>query len=163
MASGDTLAFYSPQAAELSATPIATFDRRNNHVVLDFDDSESESAYFKGVIPRNYAGGGVTVYIHYAATATSGDVLWSVGWERVSDSQQDIDTSGFAASRTSTVTVPGTSGHVDITSITFTDGAQMDSLAVGEGFRLWVVRSGDEVADTATGDAELWGIEIKET
>ena len=58
------------------------------------------------------------------------------------------------------VTVPGTSGLVDIVNVTFTDGADMDSVAVGELFRLKVAR---DIADTAVGDIELHALEIKET
>lgn len=166
MASGDTLAIFAPQAAELSSgiDEFPQFDVRNNHVVLDYDDSIFETAFFKGVLPRNYAGGGVTVYIHYAMTsATSNVVMWYAAFERISDSQQDIDSNGVATARSVTPTVPGTAGHVDIASIAFTDGAQMDSVAVGEGFRLWIQRGADEGSDTATGDAELWAVEIKET
>ena len=90
------------------------------------------------------------------------DIDWDVAFERVGDAQQDIDSDGFAAVQSvDNTTVPGTSGHVDIVSIAFTDGAQMDSIAVGEYFRMKVTR--DAVSDTATDDAELIAVEIKET
>ena len=50
---------------------------------------------------------------------------------------------------------------VDVVSISFTDGADMDSVAAGEAFRLKVTRDG--VSDTAAGDAELMAVEIRET
>jgi len=85
-----------------------------------------------------------------------------VAWERIGDQQQDIDSDGFAAANSvDNTTVPGTSGNVDIVNVTFTDGADMDSVAVGEGFRLKVTR--DAASDTASGDAELLRVEIKET
>ena len=46
-------------------------------------------------------------------------------------------------------------------SIAFTDGVDMDSVAAGERFRIKITR--DAASDTATGDAELTGIEIRET
>ena len=58
-------------------------------------------------------------------------------------------------------TVPGTSGLVDVVSIAFTDGADMDSVAAGEGFRLKVTR--DASSDDATGDAELRFVELRES
>ena len=164
MAAGDTLLIWTPLANEPPAANFATLDTRNSHPVLDFDTTTGESAVFRGVMPRHYAGTtGVTVYVHYAMTsATSGTCGWLVAFERVSDSQQDIDSDGFAAAQTLTaVTVPGTSGHVDISNVAFTNGAQMDSVAVGEGFRLKITR--DVANDNATGDAELWAIEMKET
>ncbi len=114
-------------------------------------------------MPQHYGGGGVTVYLHYAMTsAVSGDVDWDAAFERIGDQQQDLDADGFAAVQSvDNTTVPGTSGLVDVVSIAFTDGAQMDSVAVGEAFRLQVTR--DAASDTASGDAELVAVELRET
>lgn len=163
MASGDTLWIFTPLHNEPPASNYATLDTRNQHPVLDFDAATNESAVFSTVMPRHYDSGGVTVYIHYAmSTATSGDVDWDVAFERIGDQQQDIDSDGFAAvNSVDNTTVPGTSGNVDIVNVTFTDGADMDSVAVGEGFRIKITR--DAVSDTASGDAELRFVEGKET
>jgi len=163
MATGDTLLIFSPQSNEPPTTNFATLDTRNNHLVLDFDGTTNESVVFSSVMPRSYAGGGLTVYIHYAMTsAISGDIDWDVSFERIGDQQQDIDSDGFAAvNSTDNITVPATSGFVDIITVTFTDGADMDSIAIGESFRIKITR--DAVSGTATGDAELIKVEIKET
>lgn len=163
MASGNTLLTFVPQQGEPLSANSATPDLRNYHPVLDFDASTDESIVFSGVMPRSYAGGGITVYIHYAmSTATANTVDWDVAFERIGDQQQDIDSDGFAAvNSVDDTTVPGTSGLVDIVSVAFTDGADMDSVAAGEGFRLKITR--DAVNDDATGDAELRFVEIKET
>lgn len=165
MASGDTLAIFTAKNNEPPASAAAIPDKRNNHPVLDFaPDTTNESAVFSSVMPQNYAGTtGVTVYIHYAmSSATSGNIDWDAAFERIGDQQQDIDSDGFAAANsTDNTTVPGTSGLVDIISITFTDGADMDSVAVGESFRLKITRDG--ISDTATGDSELVKVEIRET
>lgn len=164
MASSDTLVVFTSYHNEPPASNYATLDTRNNRPVLDFDASTpNESAVFSAVMPRNYGGGGITVYLHYAmSTAIADDVDWDVAFERIGDQQQDIDSDGFAAVQSvDNTTVPGTSGLVDIVSIAFTDGAQMDSIEVGEGFRLKVTR--DAVSDTASGDAELLFVEMKET
>lgn len=163
MASGDSLLIFTPQQNEPPTTNYATLDTRNSHPVLDFDTTTGESAVFKGIVPRNYAGGGITVYVHASLTsATSGTLGWLVAFERVSDSQQDIDADGFAGNQTITAaTVPGTSGNVSILNVAVTNGANMDSIAVGEGFRLKITR--DVANDTAAGDAELWAVELKET
>ena len=96
---------------------------------------------------------------------TSAEALtvdWDVSFERIGNGQQDIDTDGFAAAQSiDDTTVPGTTGMVDIVSVAFADGAQMDSIAVGESFRLKITR--DAVSDDADSDAELVKIEIKET
>lgn len=163
MASGDTLLVFTPLNNEPPATNFATLDTRNAHPVLDFDPTTNESAVFSGVMPRNYAGGGLTVSLHYAmSSAIVGDVDWDVAFERIGDQQQDIDADGFAAvNSVDNTTVPGTSGLVDIVTVAFTDGADMDSIAVGEGFRLKVTR--DAASDTGASDAELRFVEIKET
>ncbi len=162
MASGDTLLEFVPQSAEFPASDAATPDERNNHPVLDFDPTTDESVYFSGVMPQNYGGGGVTVYFHYAmSSATSGNVTWSVSWERIGDQQQDLDSDGFYVSGSNNEAVPATCGHVGILSIGFADGANMDNVAAGEGFRLQVSRGG--LGDTASGDAELLFVELRES
>ena len=163
MATGDTLLIFTPLHNEPPASNPATLDTRNQHPVLDFDAATNEDAVFSAVMPRSYAGGGLTVYIHYAmSSAESGDVDWDVAFERIGDQQLDIDADSFAAVQSvDNTTVPDTSGLVDIVSVAFTDGAQMDSVAVGEGFRMKVTR--DAASDTAAGDAELRFVEVKET
>jgi hypothetical protein len=162
MASGDTLLIFTALHNEPPSSNFATVSLRNSHMVLAFDASTNESAVFRGVMPRSYAGGGVTVYIHFSTSVTSGNFDWDVSWERIGDSQQDLDSDGFAAVNSENGTsAPGTSGHVDIVYVTFSNGADMDSVAVGESFRLKITR--DAASDTASADAELSAIEIKET
>lgn len=162
MASGDTLLIFTPLANEPPASNYATLDSRNSHPVLDFDAGTNEAAIFTAVMPQNYAGGGVDVILHVALTsATSGDTDWDVEWELIGDGDLDIDADSFAAANsTDNTTVPGTSGHVQQITVSFTDGADMDSVLVGDLFRLRVTR--DAASDTATGDAELLAVELRE-
>lgn len=165
MASGDTLCIFSPLDNEPPSASYATLDTRNAHPVLDFDASADESAVFSGLLPRSYAGGGLTVYLHWlASSATSGAVRWAVSIERL-DTGTDTDSDSFATAQTAGTTASGTSGAPVVTSIAFTSGAQMDSLAAGEPFRLKVMRDADGTSgtDDMTGDAELLMVEIKET
>jgi len=164
MASGDTLLTFHPYNNEPPAANYATLDLRNIHPVLDFDATTNESAIFSAIMPRNYAGTtGVTVYIHYSMSSAEADTVdWDVAFERIGDQQLDIDADSFAAvNSVDDTTVPGTTGLVDIVNVAFTDGADMDSVAVGELFRIMVTR--DAASDDATGDAELHAVEIKET
>jgi len=165
MASGNTLLILGPLDNEPPSSSFATLDVRNLHPVLDFDGAADESAVFSAIMPRNYAGGGVTVYIHFAATsATSGNVVWTSSFERIGDGSQDIDSDSFASANTVTHATSGTSGNVEIASIAHTDGAQMDSVAAGELFRLKITRDADNASDTVDAtDVELVGVEIKET
>jgi hypothetical protein len=163
MATGQTLITFYPQNAEPPSTNYATFALRNQHLVAQFDASTQEGLNFRAILPRNYGGGGITVYVHYAATsATTGTGGWDVSFERIGDGQQDIDSDGFATAQTITAaTVPGTSGNIDILNVAVSNGANMDSIAVGEAFRLRVRR--DVANDTASGDLELFAVELKET
>lgn len=162
MASGNTLNLFFPADNEPPSANYATLDTRNGHPVLDFDSTTGETAIFTGILPRHYAGGGITVYVHWAATsAVTGTIGWLVSIERIGTAL-DIDADSFASAKTITATtVSGTSGTVSITNVAFSDGAEIDSLAVGEAFRLKITR--DVANDTATGDAEIIGVELKET
>lgn len=162
MSSGNTLLIFTPQCNEFGAANFARLDTRNLHPVLDF--ALNEIAIFSAVMPRHYAGGGVTVYSHYAMTsAEADDIKLETYFERIGDQQQDLDTDSFAAAQnTGDITVPGTTGLVDIISTTHSNGAQMDSIAVGEGFRLQVKRIAVAGSDAA-GDLELLFVELKET
>lgn len=164
MASSDTLLQFSPLHNEPPSSNAATFDSRNGHFCLDFDASTNEYAIFSAIMPQHYAGTtGVTVYIHYAMSSAVADTVdWDAEFERIGDQQLDVDGDSFAAANSvDNTTVPGTAGLVDVVSIAFLDGADMDSVAAGELFRLRISR--DAVNDDATGDAELYGIEIRET
>ena len=159
MASGDTLLIFTALHNEAPSGNGATVTIRNSHMLLAFDASSNESAVFRGVMPRSYAGGGVTVYLHWSTTVTTGVVDFDVSFERIGDGQQDIDLDGFASvTSIDGSTVPGTSGHVSIVQSAM---GSIDSAAVGESFRLKITR--DAVSDTASADVELSAIEIKET
>jgi len=163
MASGDSLLIFTPLHNEIALNNHARIDTRNQHPVLDFDPTTNQHALFSSIMPRHYDGGGITAYYHYAmTTAEAGDIDWDGSFERIGDQQQDIDADGFAAVQsTNNIVVPGTSGLVDVIAITFTNGAQMDGVLTGEGFRYKVTR--DAASDTAAGDAELLFVELKET
>jgi hypothetical protein len=153
---------WSPIDNEPPTANYATLDTRNSRPVLDFDTTTQEAAIFTGIMPSDYAGGGVTISLWCAlSTATSGTVGWDVAFERTQVATDDIDSDSFATAQTVTaVTVPGTSGHVLKMTINVSDGANMDSIAAGELFRLRVRR--DVTNDTAAGDAELLRVAMVE-
>lgn len=164
MASGDILIIWTALANNYADSDYATFDTRNNHPILDFDAAADEIAVFSGVLPRQYAGGGITITLVWlASTATSGNVKWDGAFERHQDDVTDLDSDNFASYQTNTDVCASASGEPQYTAITFTNGAQIDNLAVGESFRFKIRRHGTDSADTMTGDAELLTIELKET
>lgn len=163
MASGDTLATFTPQMNEPPAANFGTPDTRNAHPVLDM--AIDEIAIFSFVVPRHYGGNGITAYMHYAmSSAEADDIRLDTKFERIGDQQQDIDGDGFDATGVNgtDATVPGTTGLVDIVNNVHSDGARLDSLAVGEGGRLKVTRVNVSGSDAA-GDLELRFVELKET
>lgn len=165
MASGDTLAYFTAADGEPPASDFATLDSRNVTLVLDYDAATDESMEFGGVMPRNYAGTtGITVTLGFAATtATTGNVVWNVAFKSISDDADDLDTKAFAAVNAVTKTTATASGEVAYTTITFTDGADMDSVTAGEYYRMIVTRDANNGSDTMAGDAELVFVEIQET
>jgi hypothetical protein len=152
-----TYAVFNATDNQPAATAFATLDTRNSIAVLDFDDAATESAVFVGILPEAAAlGSGLIVSLRWmATTATSGDVRWSVAWEK---SNTDLDSDSFDTATAATATANGTSGIVTVTNITCTT---IDSLAAGDLFRLRVQRVGGDGADTMTGDAELIAVEVR--
>jgi hypothetical protein len=153
---------WGPLANEAPSSNFATLDTRNGHPVLDFDTTTQEAAIFTGVLPADYGGAGITVSVFCALTsAITGTVGWLASIERIDASSLDIDADSFASAQTITATtVPGTSGQILKLSVNISNGANMDSLAAGELFRLKIER--DVTNDTAAGDAELLRVTMKE-
>jgi hypothetical protein len=118
-------------------------------------------------MPQSYAGTtGVTVRVFWSADGVAtGNVKWDGFFEEIADDTFDIDADGFTASpQTVTATTATVDGEVDYASITFTDGAQMDSVAAGDLFRFKLERDAADAADTMnSNDAQVLGVEIQET
>lgn len=166
MATGNFMAIFTAADNVPPTAAFATLDTRNVHLVLDFDGATDEECVFAGVLPANYAGGGLTVDIWAAFTsATSGSCRWQAAFERMDASSLDIDADSFASFQSVGVTAPGTSGHLIKGSITFTSGANMDSLAASEAYCLKIRRDADGTSgtDDITTDAELVRVVIRES
>ncbi len=172
MASGDTLLILTPFHNSPPATLYATFDTLTGAAtpaesvpVLDFDDTTAEYADFYCVLPTTYAGGGLTVILGYSTVDTTDVVDWECAIRRVADDAEDLDTTAHSYDFNGVVdTAPSVIGEVAYATITFTSGADMDSLAAGEYFILRVTRDPTPDSGTdVTGDASLHFIHVKET
>jgi len=148
MASGDTLAVFTPLHNE---PPSSNYAETNTvaaaeglRPVLEFDAGTDETAIFSGVMPRNYAGTtGVTVTIWYAMASdqTSDEVVWDAAFERVADGYaMGAGGSAFAAIQSVTDTTDNTADNIDPATITFTNGAEIDSVVAGDPFRFKITR-----------------------
>jgi hypothetical protein len=154
-----TLARFTPRENQPPASAFATLDTRNSLAVLDFDAATDEAAIFSGVIP-DYAdlSSGLKIRLAWMATsATSGNVRWGVQLERCTT---DLDADSFDTATLVTSAANGTSGIVTVAEITAT---ALDSLAVGDTFRIRIYRDADDATnDTMTGDAELIAVEVQQ-
>jgi hypothetical protein len=161
MATGQTLLEWDPRSNEPPASAFSTLDLRNNQPVLDHAAGSDESCVFSAVMPQQYDGNGVEVYVHWTANATTGNCKWDGAFERQGE-VQDVDSDSFATAQTVTDTTQSTNGIIKISQIDFTDGAQMDSIAAGEKFRFKLTRDANAAGDTLAQDAEVHKIEIRE-
>ena len=167
MASGQTLVTFKPLENEPPSSNYATIDSWNNRPVLDFDPSTDEEAMFSAIFPRNYGGGGLTVYVHFGCdTSSTGNVVFQGAFERIEEDVTYLHVDNFAAFQsTGTVSVPFPADKLKVATITFTDGAQMDNIQTAEYFRFKLRRDADSTTgtDDCPDDIQFLGIEIKET
>ena len=132
--------------------------------VFDFDAAADEYMDFLCRLSEDYAGGGLTFILPWSATsANSGVTRWGIAIRRIQDDAEDIDASQTYDFNEADDTAASLSGELSYPTITFTNGADMDSWAAGELAIVRVMRNADHANDTMTGDAELWGIFGKET
>ena len=153
--------FFSEDAYLTGANQPARSER-GTHAVLAFDGITAEYAYFYGVITPAFdeSGGSLTVIIHWASNATSGNVKWNLEIECL-QSTTDTDIDSFAAARTTTTATNGTAGVLATTTITFTV-AQGDSPSGNLPFRLKLYRDAADAADTLSGDCHFFRLTLAE-
>jgi|SRR3990167_1398104 len=149
--------FPQPYVRQGGSTPVERV------LVYGFDAATAEYLDFL-VLLRGYAGGGLTIAVAWSAfSAITGNTIWRIGIRRIQDDAEDIDAAHTYDYNSVTDAAPSASGEVVYPTITFTNGADMDSWADGE---LAIVRVGRDAAnasDTMAADAELWTPEIRET
>jgi hypothetical protein len=131
--------------------------------VWNFDAATDEYLDFYCRL-QGYGGGGLTFTLAWmAASATSGVTRWSLALRRIQDDAEDLDTSQTYDFNDVDDTAASASGEFSYFNITFTDGADMDSVANGEDFILRLRRNASHANDTMSGDAQLVSIVGKET
>ena len=172
MANGNLLFEFNAQSAvplsSNSPTPDEIVAATGLRPVRDFDSSTDEKLTFQGTMPPHYDGGGMTATIWGAMdTANTGTkvVKIALAVERIADGDAlGAAGSDFASPQTVEATVDNTADDIFDGIITFTDGAQMDDLAVDEPCRFELERQNTGLTGTnATGDWQWSRIVIKET
>lgn len=152
----------TPNSAEFPASAFPGLTLVNRRPVLAFDAATDETAYWTFVAPQGLTGA-ITVVISYImASATSGAVIFQAALEAVTDADAtdlDAGTSFDTANSSSATTVPGTAGYIDQISITMTNA---DSMAVADYVRLSINRDANAGGDTATGDAYVLAVELRD-
>lgn len=130
---------------------------------LAFDDSTIEYwDYFCHL--EGYGGGGLTIELAWAAaSATTSETVWECAIRRLDDDTEDMDAAHTYVFNSVTATTATISGQLAYDSVTFTSGADMDSVTDGERFVLRVRRNASSGSDDMSGDAQLYSAVGRET
>lgn len=143
-----------------TSTPVEQFP------AIAFLDSATEYMDFHNLkLPPHYGGGGLTLIFGTGAAATSGGYVLEGAIRAIPDDTEDTDTTAHTYDyNTLTISTPPSAvGERTYDNMTFTSGADMDSLAVNQDFTLRVRRKHDNASDTLAGLVYLYTIEIRET
>lgn len=159
MASGDTLftllAEYGKAPEANAALPVwllrSSTDEPDEYVEIKaFDETTNQYLIFSDVLPANYAGTtGITLKIGWITESTGGEVVrWEAAFNSFTDNVDNILSKAAAAVQSVNDTASVTAGVLNVATILFTNGAQIDNLAVNEFFILRVNRDAADAADT---------------
>jgi hypothetical protein len=127
-----------------------------------FDQTGPEYLDFYCRLSPQYSGGGLTIYHLWSGNATTNNVRWGGAIRRFADGAETLSASHtYDYNDASDSAAPGTTTISKSTTIAFTNGSDMDSLAAGEPF-IYRVRRTAATSNMAA-DAYLWDVEIRET
>jgi len=160
MASGDSLLVFDPLSNRPPTVDYASVDLRNGFVVLDFDDTTDEKAFFQAVVPSHYRGGQLLAVVTWtSSTATTGDAQFRVETTRLNsgvnlDALPAVDGSGDV-----TGTAPATSGQLVVSQTPFINAG---GAVAGDLLLIGLTRLASTGADTLVGDTEFVSLEIRE-
>lgn len=149
-------------------TAFATPDFINTSLVYDFDDTINECLIFSGIIPSQYAGGGITTTMLLAADAATADMSFAGFFRSFTDDVDNLLETAFntwgTIKRANAIDAPSVIGEITYDTIAFSSGAEMDSVAEGEMFQfLLMCDAQDTSAHDISGDVSLVGMQFKES
>ena len=159
-----TRAIWTPEGGyqyPASNYPALIQDATPRHMAWAFDAATDETVLLPGVAPQGLTGTLTLVVYYRMASATTGNVYFRAAFEAITPTDAlDTDTSSsFDTINTGNGAVPGTAGYIGSISITLTNA---DSMAAGDMFRIEFGRDADNASDTATGDAHVLRVELRD-
>lgn len=143
------------------ATPVAETATSPPRQGLAFDGATNESVAFPFIMPEAYAGGTLTLHVEgKMASATSGDVDLDGEVEaRDAGANESLTADSYdTVNSQDNNSVPGVAGDGFEIAITLTND---DNVVAGDLVRIRLTR--DAAADTATGDFEVYAVDIRES
>ena len=97
----DSLLSFGATSAAFPSSGSAYLDVRSTRPIVSFVSGSVTSVIFESVLPHTYSGNGIYVNIFWsAATATTGNCMWSAAFERDQVGVQSMDSSSFATANT---------------------------------------------------------------
>lgn len=130
------------------------------HKTLDI--SNANYSYWETSMPSTYGGGGLTIDVYLAIDSdTDGGhtATIDIGLMRHQADTDDLDSDSFASDNSSSSFAHLTSARLTRKrTVSFTDGADMDSIAAGESFTLRLRQNG-----SVSGNVKIIAVHIRET
>lgn len=128
-----------------------------NAPIAVYADAAAAYMDFYGTL-QGYGGGGLTLKLRWSALAVvTNNAVWQAAFRRVADDAEDFNTTAHTYDfNTVTAAAPSAVGEISYDNITFTDGADMDSIADGEVFVLRILRDPAHASDNLADTAQLW-------
>ncbi len=150
---------------EPPASNYATFNTRNSHPLLSFDEIVQQASVFRGRVPEstNFLNG-LTISAQWVAEASvtgttiSGTIGWDAAIERIVSGGQSLDVDGFGTAKTIVALSGYQNGITRTTSVNFTTGDLPAGFGAGDMFRLRIRR--DVANDNSTGNAQLLQVDM---
>lgn len=129
--------------------------------VLAFDATTAETCYLDGNAPQGLTGALTLIVKSVMASAITGGIAWEASVEAITplDAVALATAESFDSVNTGTVAaVPGTLIEFEV-SVTLTNA---DGMVAGDRYRIKLTRATGHASDTATGDALVTSVELRD-
>lgn len=161
---GESLMYCPASAFTPTDTAGAQFTTRNELVCLAFATGADEFARIGLWLPTVYGAGGVDIAIAWMTVTVDGGtdgVFWTTQFKSITSDADDFDSATFATGQGILSDPASVSGEFLYPETQHDNGAEMDSVAIGEWFQLQIFRDVSNAGDTLNEDALFVGLEIR--